>query len=174
MGVGRRGERAGVTRRSSDARKAATTSAAKRRVWATACSGDASPMSAGDNGGSCAAPTRSRHRTSQRGSGRAAQTATRRAIASHQFLESEREAVDGLRGDRVSTGPRVPAGLGLLPCRDRQPPGRAVRPLARSRTLRHRPRCPHAPGTRPCTELPAALRRRAWCMWRGRGSEQRH
>jgi hypothetical protein len=45
----------------------------------------------------------------------------------------------------------------------------AVRRPERSHRLRHRPRCPHASGTRLCTELLAPLHRRAWCMWRGRG-----
>ena len=51
---------------------------------------------------------------------------------------------------------------------------RAVMRPERSHRLRHRPKCPHASDTRPCTELPAALRRRAWCMCCGRGSERRH
>jgi hypothetical protein len=49
-----------------------------------------------------------------------------------------------------------------------------VRRPERSHRLRRRPRCPRASGICPCTERPAALRPRAWCKWRGRGSEQRH
>jgi hypothetical protein len=49
-----------------------------------------------------------------------------------------------------------------------------VRRPERSQRLRRRPRCPHASGTCPCREPPAALHRRAGCMWPGRESEQRH
>lgn len=49
-----------------------------------------------------------------------------------------------------------------------------VKRQERSHRQRRRPRCPHASGRCPCTELLGVRRRRAWCMWRGRGSGQRH
>lgn len=95
---------------------------------------------------------------------------------------------DDLCSSALTTRAKAPAGLGVWPCRDLlvgaahsqgraphpQQPGRGVRRPERSHRQRHRPRCPHASDTRPCTELPAVPRRRAWCMCCGRGSERRH
>jgi hypothetical protein len=50
---------------------------------------------------------------------------------------------------------------------------RPLRRPVRSRRLRHRPRCRHASGTRPCTAPPAPRHRRSWCTWRGHGSGPR-